>query len=66
MFSSRLGLTASDAELLRQALLDAARARRHNLRPTERDEHGRRFVLDFELSTAAGTATVRSAWIVLA
>jgi hypothetical protein len=66
VFRSRLGLTAADAELLRQTLSDAARDRRGELRPTDSDEYGQRYVLDFEMITAAGTATIRSAWIVLA
>jgi len=65
VFRSRLGLTASDADLLRNALLDAARDREDELLPTGADEYGRRYVLDFPMATAAGSATVRSAWIVL-
>ena len=52
--------------MLRQALLDAARNRRDELRPIEVDLYGRRYVLDFEITTATGRATVRSAWIVRA
>jgi hypothetical protein len=66
VFRSRLGLTADDAEWLRQVLLDAARDRQDELQPTDADEFGQRYVLDFELTTTAGTAIVRSAWIVLA
>jgi hypothetical protein len=66
IFRSRLGWTAADAGLLRQALVDAARDRQDELRPGEADAYGRRFVLDFEIATAAGNATIRSAWIVLA
>jgi hypothetical protein len=66
VFRSRLGLTADDAELLRRALLDAARDHQDELRPTDADEFGQRYVLDFGMTTAAGSATVRSAWIVLA
>ena len=47
-------------------LVDAARDRQGELRPAEADAYGRRFVLDFEIGTAAGSATIRSAWIVLA
>jgi len=66
VFRSRLGLTTDDVELLRRALLDAVRDRQDDLRPTDTDEYGQRYVLDFAMTTAAGTATVRSAWIVLA
>ena len=34
--------------------------------PTDTDEFGQRYVLDLELTTTTGSATVRSAWIVLA
>ena len=65
VFRSRLGLTAGDAELLRQTLLDAAHDRQDDLQPTDADEFGQRYVLDFPMTTAAGSAMVRSAWIVL-
>ena len=66
VFRSRLGLTAGDADLLRQTLLDAARVHQGDLRATDVDEYGQRYVLDFEMTTATGTAMVRSAWIILA
>jgi hypothetical protein len=66
VFRSRLGLTDVDAELVREALLDAVRDQRHELKRTDADEYGQRYVLDFPTTTAVGTATVRSAWIVLA
>jgi hypothetical protein len=65
VFRSRLGLTANDAELLRRMLLDAAHDRQDDLQPTDADEFGQRYVLDFPMTTAAGSAMVRSAWIVL-
>ena len=64
IFRSRLGWTAADARLLRQALLDAARDRQGEFRAAEADAYGRRYVLDFEIATAAGTVRIRSAWIV--
>jgi hypothetical protein len=64
VFRSRLGLTAGDADSLRRVLLDAVR--REDLRATDADDYGQRYVLDFEMTTPTGTATVRSAWIVLA
>jgi hypothetical protein len=65
VFRSHLGLTNADAELLRQALLDAATSRRDELKPSDADEYGQRYVLDFPIQTDAGAATIRSAWIVL-
>jgi hypothetical protein len=62
---SRLGLSVADADWLRQALLNAAIDRENDLRPTYADEFGQRYILDLPMTTAIGSATVRSAWIVL-
>jgi hypothetical protein len=62
VFASALGLTAEDAEEARGALLSAALSGEAD--PAQEDEFGKRYVLDFEMKTGAGTATVRSAWIV--
>lgn len=64
LFRRRLGLSSGSAELLRRALFEAVHDRQDDLRPTESDEFGRRYVLDFEMTTAVGTAAIRSAWIV--
>jgi len=64
VFRSRLGLANSDADFLKQALLDAAHNRQADLHFSGRDRHGRRYVLDFAFNTAAGSAVVRSGWIV--
>ena len=64
VFRSRLGLTAADGELLRTALLQAVRSRPEDLRPHLADQYGQHYVLDFEMSTAAGEAMLRSIWIV--
>lgn len=62
VFRAALGLTVADAEFLREQLLQAAVA---GEAVAERaDEFGERFRIDFEVSTASGRATVRSAWIV--
>jgi hypothetical protein len=66
VFRSRLGLTIRDSELLRVALLNAARDPQKDLLPKEADEFGQRYVLDFAMTTSVGIATIRSAWIVLA
>jgi Domain of unknown function (DUF6883) len=58
-----LGFTAADADVLRQALLNAAlfgEAVEGN-----RDDYGQRYVVDFELGGPKGRATVRSSWIIL-
>ncbi len=61
VFSDTLGLGADDAENLREALLSAARS--EEAVAGEEDEYGKRYLLDFEMRTAVGTATVRSGWI---
>lgn len=62
VFASALGLTADDAEEVREAILSAALTGEAD--PAEEDEFGKRYVLDFEMKTGAGTATLRSGWIV--
>lgn len=62
VFSVALGLGADDAEELRETLLSAAGS--EEAVTGEEDEYGKRYVLDFEMRSAVGTATVRSGWIV--
>ena len=62
VFASALGLAADDAEELRAALLFAALS--GEAISGGNDQYGERYMLDFEMETAAGTAMVRSAWIV--
>lgn len=62
VFAAVLGFTVSDAEEMREILLFAALSQ--NATPTEEDEYGQRYVLDFAMDTETGSATVRSGWIV--
>jgi uncharacterized protein DUF6883 len=62
VFASVLGLTAADAEELRDSLLEAARLQ--DVVPGEQDEYGQRYTLDAIVVGPAGQAVVRSAWIV--
>ncbi len=62
VFASALGLNAEDSEELHQALLSAAVS--EEVLPAEEDKYGKRYVLDFEMSTDVGSSTVRSGWIV--
>jgi hypothetical protein len=62
VFASAFGLTAQDSEEIRQTLLSAALS--EEAMPAEEDEYGKRYVLDFEMSTEVGSAHVRSGWIV--
>jgi hypothetical protein len=64
VFRSRLGLQPTDAESLREALLDAVRNYPERLVHTKTDHHGRHFVLAFGMNTAVGTGIIRSIWIV--
>lgn len=62
VFASALGLTAAHAEILRDALLDAAC--QSEATPSTRDEYGERFVVDFILEGPTGRARVRSTWMI--
>ena len=62
VLASALGLTASDAEELRRALLSVALG--GVAVAGEADEYGQRYLIDFEMTIEAGRATVRSGWIV--
>ncbi len=62
VFASALGITAKHAEILRDALLDAAFS--EDAVPGEHDAFGARYVLDFEMHGPSGRASIRSSWIV--
>ena len=63
VFESVLGLGATEAEVLRRALLQAAVD--GQAVPGESDDYGQRYVVDFELRGPRGRAAVRSNWIIL-
>jgi hypothetical protein len=62
VFAAALGLSAQDAEELRDALLAAAQT--NDALPTEQDAYGQRYVLDFRMRGPSGQAIVRSSWII--
>lgn len=62
VFASVLGIAACDADLLRSALLEAARI--GNAKAAASDRFGDRYVIDFRMLGPRGTGTVRSTWIV--
>lgn len=62
VFQSVLGLSAKDAEFLRQAILQAAIEQEAT--QMEMDEYGTRFILDFELFVNEHRAQVRTGWII--
>jgi hypothetical protein len=62
VFASVLGITANEAEVLRDSILSATL---HNEAiPTEQDEYGQRFVMDFEMENRGRKAIVRTSWII--
>ena len=62
VFASKLGVTSAEAGLLRDALLEAAR--NEEASPSDADEFGQRYVLDFLMQGPAGQGWVRGTWIV--
>jgi hypothetical protein len=62
VFASLLGLTASDAEVLRDAILKAVLT--EEAETGEQDDFGQRYIVDFQMSGPTRSVTVRSAWIV--
>ncbi len=64
VFASALGIVQTDAEYLRQELLEAALI--GDALPGESDEYGQRYILDFRCVRGERYATVRSGWIIVA
>jgi len=62
LFSSILGMTADDAEDLRQILLEVVKTQEARL--GRRDDFGQRYTIDFMLEWQNKSATVRSGWII--
>ncbi len=62
VFKKVLGLSASDAESLKEYILDMVQFAEAEV--GQQDEYGQRDTVDFEVSTDMGTAIVRSAWII--
>lgn len=62
LFSSILGMTADNAEDLRQILLEVVKTQEAQL--GRRDEFGQRYTVDFTLEWQDRSATVRSSWII--
>lgn len=63
MFSSILGLTLKDAEKLKKTLLKAA-INEEAIVGIE-DQYGKRYIIDFTVTTIGRQAKIRSTWIVL-
>jgi hypothetical protein len=62
LFLSILGMTADDAEALRQILLEIVTI--HEARLGRQDAFGQRYTLDFTIEWHNRSATLRSGWII--
>jgi hypothetical protein len=62
LFSSILGVTADNAEELRQILLEVVKVQEAQL--GRQDEFGQRYTLDFTIKWQNRSATLRSGWII--
>jgi hypothetical protein len=62
VFAAALGMTAADAEALREILLQAIKT--HDAYLGYRDAFGQRYMVDFPLEWQARQAIVRSGWII--
>ncbi|RMF82555.1 MAG: hypothetical protein D6737_01435 [Chloroflexi bacterium] len=62
VFEAVLGVTITDAEALREKLLQIVCD--ESAIEGEHDKYGRRYVIDFELEWTKGAAIIRSAWII--
>ncbi|NMG11811.1 DUF6883 domain-containing protein [Brasilonema sp. UFV-L1] len=62
LFSSKLGMTADDAEQLRRILLEIVKTR--SARLGRQDEFGQRYILDFQIEWQDRSGIIRSGWII--
>ena len=62
LFTSLLGMSANDAEELRNALLEAVKTQDAQL--GEKDAYGQRYTLDFTLDWRDKQTIVQSGWII--
>ena len=62
LFSSILGMTAENAEELRQIILEKVKIK--EACSNTRDQHGQRYYVDFTLQRQNRSATIRSCWII--
>ena len=62
VFAVALGITADDAEELRQAIISAVI--NEEATQTERDEYGQRYLVDFTMTRQDRNANVRTSWII--
>jgi hypothetical protein len=61
VFAAALGMTAADAESLRDVLLQVVKT--HDAQEGYRDAYGQRYIVDSLLEWRGRRATIRSGWI---
>jgi hypothetical protein len=61
VFASALGMTAADAESLRDLLLQAVRTQ--DAQPGYKDAYGQRYIMDLQVEWRGKRAIIRSGWI---
>ncbi|MEA3414655.1 MAG: hypothetical protein U9R02_00600 [Thermodesulfobacteriota bacterium] len=62
LFAAAVGMTANDAEYLRNVLLQTVKI--HEAQLGRRDEYGQRYLVDFMLEWRGKRAMIRSGWII--
>ncbi len=62
VFASALGMTQDDAPRLREMILQAVL--KNEALEAATNEHGMRFVMDFQTLGLKGEVTIRTAWII--
>lgn len=62
VFASVLGITTTEAEYLRNAILSAILD--NEVHPSEQDEYGQRYFMDFDMENKGRKAIVRTSWII--
>jgi nitrogen fixation/metabolism regulation signal transduction histidine kinase len=62
VFKSALNMDASDAEELRQALLEVLK--NYDAIPSKSNAYGQKYIIDFPLSREGKSATICSVWII--
>ncbi len=63
VFSSVLGLTQEDAQILQEAIARAVRE--SDCEPGQSDQYGQRFTVDFTMKARRRAAEIRTSWIIL-
>lgn len=62
LFKAKLGITIANQVILETALIQAAK--NNEAIPTETNQYGEKYVIDFRITTEIGSSIVRSCWII--